>query len=292
MRAVSRDWPRSSQLTLIVTRRCQKACPECPVAVGPADMRREILKKAIDLFCSGRRAGTVKFFGGEPLLRFDLVKYGLAELARKGFAGRVEVGSNGELLDAAAVKYFSRRPRVQVNLNSSVTVNRRLAALPNLVWNLLIPSRAPLSSLQVLARVLKVSGRTRPRVNVLPAYYRHWDRPALRGLAGALRRIRALADAGLLKLENAERCGPVPLFNGGITVDADGRFYDSNLVLAVRHAEDAKALLAGDLNLAGTRQLKGGRANCAAFARKVFGKAAAAGFAADALAGRILLDLD
>ena len=290
MRAVSRAWPRSSQLTLIVTRRCQKACPECPVAVGLADMRRGILKKAITFFSPGRRkAGVVKFFGGEPLLRFDLVKYGLAELARHGYAGRVEVGTNGVLLDAAALEYFSRRPGVQINLNSFVTVNRRVSALPNLVWNLLIPSQKPLSALRVLARVLEVSRGAPPRVNVLPAYYRRWGKPALLQLARTLRRIRGLSDGGLLKLENAERSGPVPLFNGGLTVNADGRVYNGNLILAVKTPGAAQALLAGDLNLPGGK-ITPARARGAAFAAGLFGaEAAASGFAVDALAEKILL---
>ena len=73
-------------------------------------------------------------------------------------------------------------------------------------------------------------------------------------------------------------------------MDADGRVYGGNLVLAVGDPRDAQALLAGDLNLPGPTRLKAARADCAAFAAEIFGKkAAAAGHAADALAEKILL---
>ena len=284
-------WSSAAQLTLILTRRCQKACPECPVSAGAADMAPGTLKRALALFSEGRRkTGVVKFFGGEPLLRFDLVKSGLYQLAANGYAGPVEVGTNGVLLDAARLRYFARRPGVQLNLNSSVTVNRRVAALPNLVWNLLIPSQNPLSSLRVLARVLEASAGTPPRVNVLPAYYRHWGARPLLLLEKTLRRIRGLSEAGLLRLENAARFGPVPLFNGGLTVDADGRCYNGNLILAVKNCADAEALLAGDLNSPGREKLLRSWADPSAVAKRIFGaEAVAGGLAADKLAETILL---
>lgn len=291
MRVISGGWPCVAQLTLVLTRRCQKACPECPVAAGAADMPPVILKKAIALFSGGgRKTGVVKFFGGEPLLRFDLVKYGFAELAESEYAGSVEVGTNGVLLDAPKLRYFSCRPRVQINLNSSVSVNRRFSALPNLVWNLLIPSNNPLSALRVLERVMKASGSAAPRVNVLPAYYRQWGAEALVLLGKTLEAIRKLREAGEIRLENAVRRGPVPLFNDGVTVDADGKYYHTNLVLAVKMPGDAKALLAGDLNLPGGGGLRAGRTDYSVIAKEIFGlKAAAAGFAADKLAEKILL---
>ena len=291
MRAISGGWPRAAQLTLVLTRRCQKACPECPVAAGAADMPPAILKKAIALFSSGgRKTGVVKFFGGEPLLRFDLVKAGLSGLVENGFAGSVEVGTNGVLLDAPKLRYFSRRPRVQINLNSSVSVNRRFSALPNLVWNLLIPSNNPLSALRVLERVRKASGGPPPRVNVLPAYYRPWGNEAMVLLRKTLEEIRELRETGKIRLENESRYGPVPLFNDGITVDSDGRYYHSNLILAAKTPAAAKALLAGDLNLPGGGGLGAGSRDYCAVAKKIFGlRAVAAGFAADKLAAKILL---
>jgi len=289
MPAVSVSETRGAQLTLILTRRCQKTCPDCPVAPGSADMTAPVLKKAISLFAaSGRTDGSVKFFGGEPLLRFDLIEAGVSRLSRNGFGGAVEVGTNGLLLDTAKLEYFSARPRVQINLNSLVSVNRKFSALPNLVWNLLVPPDDPLSALRVLSRVRKASGRTPPRINVLPAYYREWSAESLAMLEKILERAKGLAGAGEIRLENAARWGPIPLFNSGITVDTDGRYYHSNLVLAARPVSAAKALLAGDLNTPRFKVPAPGRPDLLAIAKRIFGvKALAGGLAADRLAERV-----
>ena len=161
--------------------------------------------------------------------------------------------------------------------------------MPNLVWNLLIPSGDPLSALRVLARIKTVSGGASPRVNVLPAYYRPWGAAGLVLLGKTLKRIREMSDAGEIRLGNAARRGPVPLFNSGFTVDADGRCYYGNLILAVKTDDPAKALLAGDLNLREISLAGRARVDYPAIAVKIFGvKAVAGGFAADKLAGRVL----
>ncbi|MDA8132205.1 MAG: hypothetical protein M0011_11940 [Elusimicrobia bacterium] len=252
-------------------------------------MPAAVLKSAIKQYCSAALGGgAVKFFGGEPLLRFGLVRTGIGMLEAAGYRGRAEVGTNGLLLDAAKLRYFSARPWVQVNINSSVSVSRRFAALPNLIWNLLLPERDPLSSLGVLKRVIAASRGRPPRVNVLPAYYREWTPAALAKLARALRHIRELADSGAVVIENASREGPVPLFNPGTTVDTDGRCYHSNLVLAARDPGQAAQMLAGGLEALGAGS--GRRPDYSGMAKKLFGaKAVAGGMAADRLAERILL---
>ncbi|MDA8242896.1 MAG: hypothetical protein M0025_02110 [Elusimicrobia bacterium] len=248
-----------------------------------------VLKSAIKRYCAAApEGGAVKFFGGEPLLRFALVRAGIAQLEAAGFGGRVEVGTNGLLLDAAKVRFFSARPGVQVNVNTSVSVSARFSGLPNLIWNLLLPERDPCSALEVLRRVLDVSGGRPPRVNVLPAYYRAWTPAGLSRLSGALRRIRELADSGAVLIENASRSGPVPLFNPGITVDTDGRCYHSNLVLAAKNAGQAAHMLAGGLEaLDGPPRVP---PDYAGMAKALFGAGAVAGgLAADRLAEKILL---
>jgi sulfatase maturation enzyme AslB (radical SAM superfamily) len=65
-------------IQLMVTRRCQLRCAYCPVVKRDADMDEKTLRKAIDLlFTSPRENLRLDFTGGEPLLRFDLIKLGI-----------------------------------------------------------------------------------------------------------------------------------------------------------------------------------------------------------------------
>ncbi|MFA6217194.1 MAG: radical SAM protein [Candidatus Omnitrophota bacterium] len=65
-------------IQLMLTRRCQLRCAYCPITKRNADMDENTLRKSIDLlFTSRRQHLRLDFTGGEPLLRFDLLKQGV-----------------------------------------------------------------------------------------------------------------------------------------------------------------------------------------------------------------------
>jgi len=67
-----------NNLQLMITRRCQLRCKYCSIVKKNVDMGEGVLFKAIDLlFTSSRDHLRLDFTGGEPLLRFDLVKKGV-----------------------------------------------------------------------------------------------------------------------------------------------------------------------------------------------------------------------
>lgn len=71
-----------NNLQLMVTRRCQLDCGYCPIIKKNVDMDEVTLFNSIDLlFTSSSDEVRIDFTGGEPLLRFDLVKKGV-EYAR------------------------------------------------------------------------------------------------------------------------------------------------------------------------------------------------------------------
>lgn len=68
-----------ARLILLITHNCQLRCKYCRVRKFPASMKTDFLFKGIDLlFTSNRQDLQLQFFGGEPLLRFDLVKKAVA----------------------------------------------------------------------------------------------------------------------------------------------------------------------------------------------------------------------
>lgn len=236
--------PRSA--TFIVTRRCRENCPACPVELKNSDMPPAVFKKAAgELFRRFPGTELVKFFGGEPLLNFQLVRTGIAHIRSLGLSPRFEVGTNGLLMDAAKAAYFRRRPEVQLNVNAAFGAGRVFAGLPNVIWNLCITpagTAAALPALKSLAGTARAAGH---RVNILPAYYCAWTPAQLKELKAVLRAMSAFIKASGLRLENGERTGSVPLFNDGPAVDTDGKIYRSNLCLARMAPEAREGLLLG-----------------------------------------------
>jgi len=92
-------------LTLHLTENCNMNCSYCTREKRPSDMTENVLDHACEMiFSSGKKAG-VSFFGGEPLLRKDLINRALdrcAELsAQTGMPFECRMTTNGTLLDEA-----------------------------------------------------------------------------------------------------------------------------------------------------------------------------------------------
>ncbi len=95
-------------LTLHLTENCNMACSYCLREKTSKDMTMEVLHRACDLaFSKGNKAGLC-FFGGEPLLRKDLIYEALDYCEKKSLETGIPFGckmtTNGTLLDEAFLK--------------------------------------------------------------------------------------------------------------------------------------------------------------------------------------------
>ena len=75
---------------LLVTEKCNLACPYCYVTNRDRFMARDTLDKALDdIAYYAQRAGclgvTISYFGGEPLLNWDLIKYSIPKVKARGW---------------------------------------------------------------------------------------------------------------------------------------------------------------------------------------------------------------
>lgn len=92
-------------LTLHLTHNCNLRCRYCYAgAKERRDMSPDVMRRAVDLaLAESQGAMTISFFGGEPLLRKDLMREGIAyasERAReKGTTVAFQVSTNGTLVD-------------------------------------------------------------------------------------------------------------------------------------------------------------------------------------------------
>ena len=96
-------------LTLHLTDRCNLACRYCYQRHGASDMPRETAEAAIDRLATGNNPGIV-FFGGEPLLRKDLMLALVDRCeAREPNRFHYKVTTNGTLLDESFLAEAGRR---------------------------------------------------------------------------------------------------------------------------------------------------------------------------------------
>ncbi|MCL1888658.1 MAG: radical SAM protein, partial [Kiritimatiellaeota bacterium] len=85
-------------LTLHLTERCNMACRYCYQTPGADDMAPDTARAAIRACATGENCGVI-FFGGEPLLRKDLIWDIIRECENEPRRFHYKVTTNGLLLD-------------------------------------------------------------------------------------------------------------------------------------------------------------------------------------------------
>ncbi len=131
-------------MCLHVAHDCNLRCRYCFASTGDFGQKRELMsfstaKKAIDLLVSlsgPRRNLEVDFFGGEPLMNFDVVKQtveyarSLEQAAGKNF--RFTITTNGLALTDDRIAYINREmSNVVLSLDGRQEINDRMRPLTN-----------------------------------------------------------------------------------------------------------------------------------------------------------------
>jgi len=236
-----------SPLALIVTRSCDLSCAYCAASKRDAHLDPAVATAAVRRHAA-RGGRLVRLTGGEPTLRWATVRAvvdQLEELRDEGRELTLELCSNGGHLDAGRLEILER-PWIRLVITADGTPathrasGRRplpdslLARPSTTVTQTLAPAQAR-HGLDGLIHLWDLGAR---RFNVLPAYYTRWRSAELReldeALAGMAEFLAPRLREGRARVRNLERRGTVPLFADDLTVDVDGRWYRTNLVLADR----------------------------------------------------------
>ena len=98
-------------LEVSVTEKCNLGCPYCYVANRPTWMTNEIFDKGlVDLHKLMLRSGDaeyhVSFFGGEPLLNFDLIKHAVPKLRADKKCKGINIITNLTMIDEEKATYL------------------------------------------------------------------------------------------------------------------------------------------------------------------------------------------
>jgi MoaA/NifB/PqqE/SkfB family radical SAM enzyme len=239
----------SETLSLIVTRSCNLECTYCPVEKAPVHLAAGQAREAVRTLAR-RGGGLVRLTGGEPALNWKTVSSALDEVEavrEMGASITAEVCTNGTKLSASRLERLDR-PWVRVVLSLDGTQAAQAASgrvrIENLDALTALPefsvtqTIAPEQSHRVLDNFLHLWERGIRRFNFLPVYYVRWPARSIEDLAEGLGAVAGFLaprlGRGGVDVRNLHRSGAVPLFNDDITLDADGTWYRTNLVLADR----------------------------------------------------------
>jgi sulfatase maturation enzyme AslB (radical SAM superfamily) len=104
-----------NSLMLMCTSHCQLNCDYCEIRRVPASMSFPVLRKAVELLLSTQKPECqLRFWGGEPLLRWDLIKsairYARQQAIKRSKKITFMITTNGLLLDKEKISFLKEYP--------------------------------------------------------------------------------------------------------------------------------------------------------------------------------------
>lgn len=239
-------------------------------------MELDIASKAISIFLYKNKKTQlhIKFFGGEPLLKFGLIKKIIKQVKSKkiGKYVRFSLTTNGILLNDKAVNFFKEFPSVGIQISFDrkrnfhfqkstsnkkylqQIANRKIAnllRLPNIGINLTIAPRNAERLSVDFCYLISLGFR---RFNFLPVYFEKWTNVEQEILKSELsitsKLIRKMVNPNgrNIEIKNIKTLSPTPLFNNGFVVDCNGDVFLNNLILSRHFSHLRENFMIGNVN--------------------------------------------
>jgi MoaA/NifB/PqqE/SkfB family radical SAM enzyme len=223
-------------------------------------MNFKIAQRAISLFLNFQKNSQkqekvlIRFFGGEPLLNFEIVKKTVDYIKKKKYQKiNFDLTTNGSLLNRKILDFF----RLEKNFELIISTNqsfpflnkkilKKILEIPKTTINFnLSPSTVTLASKNF--RMLVNLGFR--RFNFLPTYYIFWKKEKLFQLKKNLEEISKIIFSLPKKIyvKNLKINSPIPLFNIAPTIDTQGDVYLGNFILDKRFHFLKKELKIGNI---------------------------------------------
>jgi len=261
-------------LILTVTRECNLRCVYCPtVKSGWPSLTIDDSKRALDLFIERYGSGTVKLFGGEPLLVPDVVRGVMEHAATLPGIDKVYLSTNGLGLTREWLAFLRSYPKavLTISIDGKPEDNRQyrravdgvpdaydhivsllddLHTVPRVVITQTIPPKTAHRAAENFQHLLDLGFW---RFNLLPGYYIPWQDERLAQLKTGFDGIRDIIvdrwrRGERLYLRNLFTLQPTPFFNTGMIVDSDRTIHPSNVGLSGSLDELLGVTRIGDLD--------------------------------------------
>ncbi len=119
---------------LLLTNNCNYACKYCFVNRNKEDITWDSIKKSLNLLIKNNKSKKIiiQFFGGEPLLKFDLIKKAVEYLKEKNQECHYVITTNGSLITEEKAKFFNKNNfKVGVSIDGPKEMNDNNRVTPN-----------------------------------------------------------------------------------------------------------------------------------------------------------------
>lgn len=232
-------------LILILTYKCNLNCTYCPTIKIDASMDWGVAKRSLDLF--GRLKGDsyeIKFFGGEPLLEFDLIKKTVEynEIFDKTF--EYELTTNGILLDDKKIEFFKKNDfklHVSIDGDKQTQITERGIQSWN-VFHRLKEDDKKFVFINVVVSPKQVNkfyenfkflfSHGFKKFNILPAFFNEWNKKGIVRFHEELEKVaRFIRIHDDIYLKNKDVNKNDYLFNEGLVIDYNGDIYNTNNIM-------------------------------------------------------------
>lgn len=262
-----------NNLILVVTHECNLRCRYCFIVRNKSFMDLDIALKAISIFFSKNSKNnnlSIKFFGGEPLLRFGLIK-DVVEFIKLKFERKnvkYTLTTNGTLMNKDMAVLFKDMSRLElfvsvgddkytrlrvVSVNSKISsylIKNRLTRFLDVGINITITPYNVEYLYFIFIDLLKKGFK---KFNFLPAYFIKWNRKSKTILKHEFNIIKTLIknlwkSNHYIYVKNLSTYSSTPLFNNGLVVDCNGDIFLNNLILSRHFAYLRDGLCIGNVN--------------------------------------------
>lgn len=252
-------------LIIIISNQCNLDCEYCAVLKKNIFINKLIAFKAIDLYLGllGNDKGKIKIFGGEPLLRINLLKNIITYVRKKNYNIDIELCTNGILLDDNIFNWLKKN---KVNLSISIdgdkasqminrkgvssqiyqkTINLIKKSPSSVIVNMVIAPNTVDKFFQNFIYVYNLGVRG---FNFLPAAYIFWSSKKLKILESQLNfALRFLKAHKEIYIKNVDINNDLFFFNTGMVVDCSGDVFFTNAVMLKEFQSAKKELKIGNI---------------------------------------------
>lgn len=265
-----------SKLIVVITHRCNLKCLYCPVVKDNSTINYNIAISAINSFLFKKNQNfLIRFFGGEPLLEFTLLKNIIIFTRNKAKElnknVQFDVTTNGTLFSDKIVGFFKDAKDIELTisldgdrysqLRNRLSSNRRvnsfyniisqrdkIVSIPYITINMVIAPNEAGRFYHNFLYILKLGFQ---RFNFLPAYFVYWSKEELQELRDEFRKIFDFIVLHKNKIDiyvkNLYVLSKMALFNHDLVVDCNGDIFANNLILSKQFSHLRNRLKIGNI---------------------------------------------
>jgi MoaA/NifB/PqqE/SkfB family radical SAM enzyme len=224
-------------------------------------MNFETAWKAVSFFLGRKNISDnhqIKFFGGEPLLNFQLVRDIINSVNKGKQNVNFRLATNGVLLSKKMLKFIKDNPNVELVISSKnidlLRKNGLIGKVAELSLVTISINLFPGGLEKNVDQVEKLIEAGFSRFNFLPAYFVYWTSQEIKQLRRVLEKLAKIIQLSPQKIyiANTEIFSAVPLFNLTPTIDQEGDIYAGNFFLDKRFDSWKNELKLGNIRSAGT----------------------------------------